>query len=578
MNSDAVTEMSHSSLFLNAVSNRLGASLPRARYLGMILGTCVSHLVDAEKSALKFDEEDMETAEAKWYHGLVNLKDEVGSIESLKALTHRSDSKETLSSQRHGPPLSQRSTKATTAKRKMEQISRVISIQEVQDTSESEDEDGLVPYEKPDEDPSDSDDDPTLVNRSKPIAPVYITSLITQLRSDEPDTLQIALRAAPSLIRRKAGFGTEISENIDTLLSTLINLQGKGGELEEDEFHSLHLQSLIACFLALPDKVGHWLSSIYFEGDFSNSQRAVILTVIGLGARELAGFEDGQLSMQSPPQNQVESPFPSKRLPPNLAAIYSSTSPSPSPLTTVANQISYSTIQPLALSAADAATGPNILKVRTFSSRLTNPKAHHQPPPNNNNPLPKSLPHTLSTTLYLPLCTRLALLTSSPLPLSTTTPFLSPPSLSLTLQTLTLLLHTLGPSSGAPHLHPCTHETLLLLTAIHTLPPDTSLDPLVLPAILQLLLTLLEVNVAAGGVAEERLVTEFGEGCAELVRWVGGLEGVGVARPGVEEGGEEGRGGMPWTVLAAGIQVKWMEIGRKFQGRMLGLMGGEEGW
>lgn len=90
---------------------------------------------------------------------------------------------------------------------------------------------------------------------------------------------------------------------------------------------------------------------------------------------------------------------------------------------------------------------------------------------------------------------------------------------------------------------------------------------------LSLLLALLDITVEIGVVAQERLLgADFGESVAELVRWVGGLEGMrggGVPAPVVEDGG--GGGGLAWTVLAAGIQVRWYEMGRRFQGRMLGL-------
>ncbi len=74
----------------------------------------------------------------------------------------------------------------------------------------------------------------------------------------------------------------------------------------------------------------------------------------------------------------------------------------------------------------------------------------------------------------------------------------------------------------------------------------------------------------AGSTAEERLVTDFGPMIAELVSWAAGL-GERVSIPEVH--GEEGLGmATPWPVLVAGVQVKWQEVGRKFQGRMLGLM------
>ena len=111
----------------------------------------------------------------------------------------------------------------------------------------------------------------------------------------------------------------------------------------------------------------------------------------------------------------------------------------------------------------------------------------------------------------------------------------------------------------------------MLLTALHNI-PKLACDAVVLPSLLQLLLTTMDINIESGGVGEGRLVTEFGAMVAELVRWAGELEkGHGVAVPVISEEA----GGMPWNVIVAGVQVKWHEVGRKYQGRMLGLMGGE---
>ena len=67
-------------------------------------------------------------------------------------------------------------------------------------------------------------------------------------------------------------------------------------------------------------------------------------------------------------------------------------------------------------------------------------------------------------------------------------------------------------------------------------------------------------------------MTEFGNMIAELVAWAGNLGNV-VNVPEMGQG-EMGMG-MPWTVLVAGVQVKWHEVGRKFQGRMVGLAGAD---
>lgn len=546
MNSERISQLSRSSQYLQAVSNRLGASLPRARFLGMLVGTAVSRLIDTPDRAMKFDMEEMESDDAKMFLDLVNVNDGIGTLDDLKRdLTMRTTAPSSASE-------TPRSRKSEAPKKVVTSYtSKIISIEEVADDEESDD--GLIPYQKPDDDPSDSEEDPTLINRSKPKAPVYISELVKALQaSDKPDTVELALKTAPALIRRKAGFGTELLENINDLASTLINLQE--GMSKETAQH-LRLRSLIACLVAQPAKMGPWFASMYFEGDFSLAQRASLLTTIGFGARELAGYaDDPELST-----DRQQSPFPSQRLPSNLAAIYA-------PVDNLAKQLEHNTLQPMALEAADKLTGPDILKVRTFSSRLAVEKKTAQKAKDRQTRIPKDLHKLLAESIYLPLCCRMSLLLSSR-PNTNATTLFEPHILRLFLQTLTILLTTLGPH--ALQLYTVTRETLLLLTNLHVV-TKLSTDAVVLPALLQLLLTVLDLNVAAGTVAEEHLVTEFGNMVAELVAWAGNVGNV----VNVPETGRED-GGMPWTVLSAGVQVKWHEVGRKFQGRMIGLVGAD---
>lgn len=155
-------------LFLNTVSNRLAASSPRARFLGMLIGTTISQLIEKQGKGMRFDLEEMESNEAHWYLDLAKVHDAVGSIESIESLK--------------GPgtkptekPTKKR-TSATDTPKKDTRRAKIVAIEEINDSDQEDEEDeDLIPYEKPDEDPSDSDDDPTLVQRNKPTAPVYVT-------------------------------------------------------------------------------------------------------------------------------------------------------------------------------------------------------------------------------------------------------------------------------------------------------------------------------------------------------------------------------------------------------------------
>ena len=547
-------EFSKSSSYIHAVSNRLAASLPQARFLGMVVGMAISRLVDQPDKRMKFDVEETEIQEAESWYSLTTTEDVTGSVEALKKLS--TDKKHTDSQL---VPRKRTSTQAGLPKPKAQLQSKIISIEEIED---SESEDDLTPYQKPDEDPEDSDEDPTLINRSKPKAPVYISDLIKSLDViDKPEVVEIALKTAPSLIRRKANFGTELSENVVSVASSIINLQDG---MSDPQLQELRLQSLIACLVSQPDRMGPWLGSMYFEGDFSLSQRATLLTTIGLSSREIAGHKD-----EDTPSASHQPLPPSKELPPHLATLYS-------PLSALTNEIQHRTLHPMTVAAADAATGPNILKIRTFSSRLSVSKRTTARAAERSRRIPKDLHRILADAIYLPLCCRMSILLSGGpgVAIKTNTLF-DPPIVKLFLQTLTVVMATLGPY--AIQLPTLTRETLLLLTGLHR-NSGLSLDPAVLPAMLTLLLTVLDVNVEAGAAAEERLVSDFGEMVVELVGWVGGLEGGNVRVPETEGKSGEDRGeGMPWSVVAAGIQVKWYEVGRKFQGGMLGLVAGLRG-
>jgi telomere length regulation protein len=538
-------------MFLTSVSNRLAASIPRVRLLGMIVAVAVSRLTDGTDKAMNFDTDEMESDFAKSKLSLIEVRDEVGTVDDLKKITKQSDPLPKPAAEPQRP-----AKKITKPVKTKPATSKIIAIEEISSSSDSEDD--LQPYAKPDSDASDSEDDPTLINRSKPSAPVYITTLLTQLNtSDKPEVTDLALRTAPDLIRRKANFGTELSENVQAVASSLLNL--KDG-MDEPELQHLRLQSLIACLVTSPRIIAPWLCSTYFEGDFSLTQRATLLTVLGLGARELSGHKPDS----SPPADM----FPSKRLPPHLASIYT-------PLNKASNQLTHSTLQPLALAAADKLSGPDVLKVRTFSSRLEIQRRKAEKEAERTKRIPKDLHVLLATSFYLPLCLRMnLLLTSAPNSVTRSTLF-EANIVRLFLQTLTVILHCLGPN--AVQLVDVTRETLGLLGTLHNI-VALAYDPVVLPAMCQLLLTILDLNISAGTVAEERLVTEFGPAMAELVRWTGDLaDGGGVSVPVAGEGdGENVDGvGLPWTLLVAGIQVRWGEVGRKFQGRMMGLMGSE---
>src|SRR5436190_15432411 len=69
-----------SGFYLTAITNRLAASSPRSRFLGMVVCMSISRLIDSPDKVMKFDLEEMESSEAQWYMGLTNVEDNVGSV------------------------------------------------------------------------------------------------------------------------------------------------------------------------------------------------------------------------------------------------------------------------------------------------------------------------------------------------------------------------------------------------------------------------------------------------------------------------------------------------------------------
>lgn len=144
-----------------------------------------------------------------------------------------------------------------------------------------------------------------------------------------------------------------------------------------ENFQKMRLQGMIAVLTAEPLKMGQWFSRTFYNGDYSMGQRASVLTTLGMGARELAGLakEDAALTGA----NAKETTFPSKRLPDRLHKIYALEA---APMDALSAQLEKTMIQPMATSAADQITGPNALKVRTFSSRMEVEKKRQKPIPN----------------------------------------------------------------------------------------------------------------------------------------------------------------------------------------------------
>jgi telomere length regulation protein len=135
----------------------------------MIVSMTISRLTDKKENQLTFTDDAMETAEAKWYHQLVHVDDKVGQLDDIRKAKSGQNAVTVLPTKTKAmPPSSQKGLGKRTQAHMPTVIPSGLRIIEL----DSDEEDDLVPYAKPDSDPEDEDEDPTLIQRNKPKAPV----------------------------------------------------------------------------------------------------------------------------------------------------------------------------------------------------------------------------------------------------------------------------------------------------------------------------------------------------------------------------------------------------------------------
>jgi telomere length regulation protein len=528
--------MARSSAHLNGMSNRLNSSSPRARFLGMVVGMAISDLVDKQGSKMNFEIDDLKTPEAKWYQHLVKVDDKIGSFKDIKeAFGARSLTETDSTTTSKARPAKNLAQPKLTPKPLIQEEVQGPRIMEVLDDSEEDDD--LVPYAKPDFDPEDEDEDPTMINRDKPKAPVYIRDLMAGLNDSENyDKHSLALKSAAALIRRKTSFGKEVSDHALELASILVGL---GDTFDMEDFLELRLQALIAVLVSSPAQMAPWFARQVFDGDYSLSQRTTVLSVLGLGARELAGYKDEDEDLNP---NLAGTSFPSKQLPERLHKMYTAERNAP-PVARIASKLERSMIQPMALDAADKMSGPNVLKVRTFSSRMEVEKKRKKV-------IPNALAKIVAEGFFFPLTGRwwqnLQAYGAENVHFQ---PFL----LGTYLKTLSLILHAAG--LGTISLPQMTAEFWELILSVRT---NALADVSVLEAVLFATLTLLDMNED-----KRRLAEEHSKQLIETQEWV---ELVFDKIGGGDEEGERIR------MLAASVLMKTREVVDKYQRLLVGDM------
>lgn len=545
-----VTTALRSGNFMQGISNRLAASGSRARWLGMIVSTAVSRLVDKPDMQMKFGTSDMETPEAKRWLDLIHADDRIGKsqdavmviestirppqvLEQEKKHPKRSTLPVINGKQSFGPPRPPALVQTEVQGDK---------VTEVLDAPDDTDED-LKPYAKPDSDPEDSDEDATLVNRDKAKPPVYIRTLMVMLRDNEKaDRFQLAVKHAAPLIRRKTGFGREVSDHAEELARILSNLQDP---FETEGFEDLRLQALIALVLSDVFVVAPWLACQAFAKDYSIAQRSIMLTALGLSGRELAGYkQEDELN-----RSLDQATFPSKQLPRSLDSLYSSKAQTHM-LERASRQVEQAIIQPLALTAADQTTSHlDAVKVRRFSSRLDNGRTKRRP---TTNELAKVFNHAYFQPLLGSAQHEITAFGDSSI-------YFSMPMLLATfLKTIAILLHASGPATSG-----LTHVTADLWELLLHLRVRAAGDILLMEAVLFALLTLLEVN---GN--KQEVVRNNPKQLMETKQWaemVFERTGGGAL---IEGEGEEAR----IRTLCAGVLTKASDIISSYQKTLMGTL------
>ncbi|KAL7792986.1 telomere length regulation domain-containing protein [Trichoderma ceciliae] len=532
--------------YLTAISNRIAATQARVRFLGLVVGESLSALMDDKNQKLDFHMDEMNDEEAQWLKSLTNVFDEVGSIEPI--LKAEGTGLPVKKENRRPQKRTQKSKPKPNPKPEpnISTIKPIAIIEEIDSSDDSEED--FIAYTKG-SDPEDSDDDATLVQRNKPKPPVYIRDLITYLRDSESyDKQRLALQNAPLLIRRKANFGMEVSSHAEELAGLLVGIQDK---FDIEDFGNLKLRGIMALIVAQPKLMAPWFSRTFFEGDYSLSQRTEVLVAIGLSARELAGFDTSEY--------QSTASFPSKRLPGKIEQLYLASPKQddsnassqlkalpPTALDTITQSLISSFLEPMAVRAADATTGPDVLKLQTFTTRYKSKMKEK--------PRVRAIPNTtaalIAESFFYPLTAhfQVALRSSKPV-------ILNPALLALYLQTLGIIIHAAGPSTLS--LPQITTELWNLLLAVRIHIQD---DLGALKGWLVAMASLLEVNDG-----DMRTLCETqGREVMETREWVAAV----FSKIRGEDGGEENAVKM----LSAGVLIKLGEAIEKYQSLLMGSM------
>lgn len=319
--------------FVTAISNRLSSLSDRVKYLGVYFADSVCRMAGEEKIF------DMDISSV-----VLNLPE--FKLTTADVLLSDEDAWDILASPEVVEPPSE----------EVNQIERAFQ-----------------PISIADDTMSDEEDDPTLNTAKSVVAPIYVRDLLAYLASDPSKDTQgyekqnMALRTAPTLLRQKLHFGTEVAFYAEELMSILAALTN---QYDEAEFETQKLNAMIAVVVSYPKVTGH-VCHLLLTGDYSLQQRMCLLSSMSLAARELRGYED-----ESVRSGFKQTDFPSKRLPEKLHRQYVALDNTDYGYSSIESSIQHQLMNQASEDARDQIHGGKVLRISLALTKKNNEVSH----------------------------------------------------------------------------------------------------------------------------------------------------------------------------------------------------------
>ncbi|CAN9508575.1 unnamed protein product [Ophioblennius macclurei] len=235
---------------LGGMQSHLDSSVVRIRRMGMVVGECLSSRMDINGTKLKFEyDQDDETRE------LISLVTPDACDESEPEPANGFDSLQETKEKAHST----------------DELSPQENLLKTDPESDLDSDDDLIPYDM-------SDD---LEISQTP--PRYIRDCLeTLISSEDPERVEVSLRACEGLVRRNAFAAREVSVQMSKVLLHMENKYNLSG------FFGLRLAAMVALVVTDCIPVTQYLTTEFYSLNYSLRQRLDILEVLAAAAQELS--------------------------------------------------------------------------------------------------------------------------------------------------------------------------------------------------------------------------------------------------------------------------------------------------